>query len=195
MIIENIQSQKIPSNGDKSLDGITLSDWKKEKNRLEILNEVGLAVTQMLDLDQILQYTENILVKRLGISESLIYLKDSESENYKLWHSYGVEDRMNQEIEMNRLAGMDFVEEIADSRKAMFVPKINDDKRFNLEMRKKYRDHYYFGFPLISRTMVIGVIELISPSLPTYENENIFFLESLGRESTGYQNFILPNFK
>jgi signal transduction histidine kinase len=182
LINENPQTKKIPSNGDKALAGITLSDWKKEKNRLEILNEVGLAVTQMLDLDQILRYTENVLVKRLGITESLIYLKNGETENYQLWHSYGIEDRMTQEIELNRQAGMDFVKDIADSRKAMFVPKINKDKRFNLEMRKKYVDHYYFGFPLISRTMVIGVIELISPSLPTYESENIYFLENLGRE-------------
>lgn len=182
MINGNLQSKRIPSNGDKALAGITLSDWKKEKNRLEILNEVGLAVTQMLDLDQILQYTENVLVKRLGIAECLIYLWDDEADNYKMWHSYGIEDRMTQEIEMNRQAGMDFVQEIANSRKAMFVPKINEDTRFNSEMRNRYHDHYYFGFPLISRTMVIGVIELISPSLPAYESENIFFLESLGRE-------------
>ena len=178
----NLQSKRIPSNGDKSLAGISLSDWKKEKNRLEILNEVGLAVTQMLDLDQILHYTENVLVKRLGITESLIYLKDDETENYKMWRSYGIEDRMTQEIEINRQAGMDFVQEIANLQKAMFVPKIHEDKRFSSEMRNKYRGHFYFGFPLISRTMVIGVIELISPSLPNYESENIFFLESLGRE-------------
>jgi signal transduction histidine kinase len=182
LINGNLQSKKIPSNDDKALAGITLSDWKKEKNRLEILNEVGLAVTQMLDLDQILKYTENILVVRLGIAECLIYLRDEEADNYKMWHSYGIEDEMTQEIEMNRQAGMDFVQEIANTRKAMFIPKINEDQRFKSEMRNRYRDHYYFGFPLISRTMVIGVIELISPSLPTYESENIFFLESLGRE-------------
>lgn len=178
----NLKTKKIPSNGDKALAGITLSDWKKEKNRLEILNEVGLAVTQMLDLDQILDYTENVLVRRLGIAECLIYLWDDETENYKMRRSYGIENRMTQEIEINRLAGGDFVQEIADSRKAMFVPKINEDKRFPLEVKKRYQGHYYFGFPLISRTMVIGVIELISPSLPTYESENIYFLENLGRE-------------
>ncbi|MBW6475332.1 MAG: GAF domain-containing protein, partial [Anaerolineaceae bacterium] len=178
----NLKSKKSPSNGDKYLAGISLSDWKKEKNRLEILNEVGLAVTQMLDLDQILDYTENVLVRRLGIAECLIYLWDEEAENYKMWRSYGIEDRMTQEIEINRQAGMDFVQEVAESHKAMFVPKIREDKRFNSEMRKKYQDHYYFGFPLISRTMVIGVIELVSPSLPNYESENIYFLENLGRE-------------
>jgi len=182
MINGNLHNKRTPTNGDKYLAGISLSDWKKEKTRLEIINEVGLAVTQMLDLDQILQYTENVLVRRLGIAECLIYLWNEDTENYKMWQSYGVEHRMTQEIELNRLAGMDFVKEIAYSRKAMFVPKINENKRFNSEMRNKYRDHYYFGFPLISRTKVIGVVELISPSLPNYESENIYFLESLGRE-------------
>ncbi len=107
---ENLQTKKIPSNGDKALAGITLSDWKKEKNRLEILNEVGLAVTQMLDLDQILQYTENVIVKRLGITESLIYLKNGETENYQLWHSYGIEDRMTQEIRNKQTGGNGFCE-------------------------------------------------------------------------------------
>ena len=105
LINGNLQSKKIPLNDDKALAGITLSDWKKEKNRLEILNEVGLAVTQMLDLDQILKYTENILVVRLEIAECLIYLWDGEVDNYKMWHSYGIEDEMTKEIEMNRQAG------------------------------------------------------------------------------------------
>lgn len=180
--IDIIPSNRTHSQGGKFSVGATGPDWNKEKNRLLIINEVGLAVTQMLDLDQILQYTEEILVKKLGIAECLIYLLDEEADKYKMWHYYGVEDSMTREIEMNRLAGMDFVKKIASSRQAMFVPKIEEDQQFNSEMRKKYRDHYYFGFPLISRSTVIGVIELVSPTLPNYETEMIFFMESLGRE-------------
>ncbi len=180
--IENSHSRRVTKKADNLLDDTALSDWKKVKNRLMIINEVGLAVSQMLDVDQILQFTEDVLVKKLGIAECLIYLWNEEDENYKMWHSYGVDDRITQEIEINRKAGMDFVQEIANSRQSKFVPKIEEDNRFNLEMRKKYHDHYYYGFPLISRSMVIGVIELISPTLPNYDPEMRPFLESLGRE-------------
>lgn len=182
IINKKSQSGRVLLNGENYSSDSTLSDWNKEKNRLVIINEVGLAVTQMLDVDQILQFTEEVLVKKLGIAECLIYLRNEETENYKMWRSYGVDDRMTHEIELNRQAGMDFVQEIADSHQAKFSPKIDQDNRFNSKMRKKYNDHYYFGFPLISRNMVIGVIELISPALPYYETETVIFLESLGRE-------------
>jgi signal transduction histidine kinase len=182
MINKKPQSRKVSFYSEQNLPDLTPSEWIKEKNRLVIINEVGLAVTQMLDVDQILQFTEDVLVKKIGVAECLIYLWNEETEYYKMWHSYGVDDRMTLEIEMNRQAGMDFVQEIADSHQPKFVPKIDKDKHFNSEMRKKYTNHYYFGFPLISRTMVIGVIELISPALPKYETKMISFLESLGRE-------------
>lgn len=182
MLNKKTQPTEVSSLGGKFVSEAILSEGIKEKNRLMLINEVGLAVTQMLDVDQILQFAEDVLVKKLGIAECLIYLWNEETEKFTMWRSFGVEDRMTHEIEKNRQAGMDFVQEIADSQQAKFSPRINEDKQFNPAMRKKYNNHYYFGFPLISRTMVIGVIELISPALQNYEIEMISFLESLGRE-------------
>lgn len=180
--IKKPHSYSVNSNDEEILADLPQTAWNNEKNRLVILNEVGLAVTQMLDLGQILQFTEDVLVNKLGISECLIYLWNEETEHYKMWHSSGVDDRMTHEIEMNRQSGMDFVQEIADTRKALFVPKIGEEKKFKQDVRKKYQDHYYFGFPLISRSMVIGVIELISSSYENNKSELILFLENLGRE-------------
>jgi len=153
-----------------------------DKRRLHILNEVGLTVTQLLDLQQILDYTQEIVCDKLGVSECLIYLWSEENKTYELKHSYGIDEETIEEIAEKRHTGHDLVQRIADTRKTLFIPKLNEDDRFGIKIRSKYENHYYFGFPLVSRQTVIGVIELISPALPKYERESVIFLESLGRE-------------
>lgn len=153
-----------------------------DRRRLHILNEVGLTVTQLLDLKQILDYSQEIVIDKLGVAECLIYLWSEENNSFELRHSYGVDEETIKEIAEKRQAGQDLVQQIAETLKTMFIPKLNEDDRFGNRIRSKYENHYYFGFPLISRQTVIGVIELISPALPKYERESVIFLESLGRE-------------
>jgi signal transduction histidine kinase len=158
------------------------SNLINDKRRLHILNEVGLSITQLLDLQEILNYTQNLVIEKLGVSEFLIYLWSDENKSYEMRHSYGVGEETIEEISQKRQAGNDLVQQIADNRKTIFIPNLNEDDRFGKRIRGKYENHYYFGFPLVSRQLVIGVIELISPALPKYEQESVYFLESLGRQ-------------
>lgn len=150
-------------------------------SKLAILHEVGLAITQLLDLKKILEFTVDILVNKLGISECLIYLWNEDSERYDLRHQHGVSVRTRKEIEKRRLSGNDLVKQIADTKNAIYVPILGKDDRFSLEIRDKYANYSYMGFPLISRNLVIGVIELISPLFSTDEEINIPFFKTLGR--------------
>jgi len=159
-----------------------IPDWKAQKNRLMLLNEIGLAVTQMLDLKEILDYAETLLVQRFGIAVCIIYIWDEELKDYQIRRSHGINITIENEINRKRRKGDDFVRDVARTKESIFIPRMDLDERLGFEIRKKYPDHYYYGFPLISRSMVIGVIELMSPELPRYEEENVYFLEMLGRE-------------
>ena len=45
----------------------------EDLSKIEILHEVGLAITQLLDLEKILEFSVDILVNRLGIEECIFY--------------------------------------------------------------------------------------------------------------------------
>jgi signal transduction histidine kinase len=150
-------------------------------SKLAILHEVGLAITQLLDLVKILDFTEDILVNKLGISECLIYLWNEDSERYDLRHQHGVSKRTRKQIEARRLAGNDLVQQIADKKDAIFISSLGEDDRFEVDFQNKYARYNYLGFPLISRNLVIGVIELIYPIVNTDQEINIPFFKTLGR--------------
>lgn len=153
-----------------------------EKTRLRILNEVGLTVTQLLDLDKILEYIQRVLREKLGIARSLIYLWDDDEHNYVLSSYYGIDLVAISEINERRKKDLDLVRQIAVTRKTILLANLVDDTRFSDQIRNKFKNHFYFGFPLLSRNTVIGVIELISPSLVKFDKEMIYFLETLGQE-------------
>lgn len=154
---------------------------EEEISKLEILNEVGLAITQLLDLQEILDFSVDILVNKLGIAECLIYLWNEDDERYEVRQIHGVTENTKINIEKRRITGFDLVKQIADSRNAVYIPLMGDEPRFNLVIREKYKKYSYIGFPLISRNIVIGVIELITPIKRRIEESDLSFFKTLGR--------------
>ena len=161
--------------------GFQLNSTQEEISKLEILNEVGLAITQLLDLQEILDFSVDILVNKLGIAECLIYLWNEDDERYDVRQIHGVTENTKINIEKRRITGFDLVKQIADSRNAVYIPLMGDEPRFNLVIREKYKKYSYIGFPLISRNIVIGVIELITPIKRKVEESDLSFFKTLGR--------------
>ena len=149
---------------------------------LVILNEVGLAVTQLLDLQGVLDFTLDVLVNELGMAESLIYLWDSAQERYILSASHGTSGEIIMEIDKRRQSGNDFVRKVAESREVVFVPQLGLDDRFNQGINDAYRGRAIVGFPLVSRGITIGVIELISSIENTLPYLDMAFFTTLGRQ-------------
>lgn len=150
-------------------------------SKISILHDVGLAVTQLLDLEKILDFAVDILVDKLGIQECLIYLWNDELERFVLRHQHGVDKKTQSLIEKRRLSGTDLVKQIADTKKAIHIPVLGEDDRFKSNFNKEYMNYCYLGFPLISRNIVIGAIELISPVLVNEKDFDVSFFTTLGR--------------
>ncbi|HSM26268.1 MAG TPA: GAF domain-containing sensor histidine kinase [Anaerolineaceae bacterium] len=154
---------------------------QEEISKLEILNEVGLAITQLLDLQEILNFSVDIIVNKLGIAECLIYIWNEGEERFDVRQMHGVTEITKNKIEERRITGFDLVKQVADSRNAIYIPLMGQEPNFNFEIREKYKKYSYIGFPLISRNMVIGVIELITPIKRNLVESDLAFFKTLGR--------------
>lgn len=152
-----------------------------ELSKMEILHEVGLAITQLLDLEKILEFSVDILVNKLGMEECLFYLWNEEEERFILRHQYGVKKKIQKRIDERRKSGLDFVKNIAETRKAIYIPNLGEDDRFTGDIQLYNANYFYLGVPLISRNLVIGVLEIMSPKAENHSGIDLAFFTTLGR--------------
>jgi nitrate/nitrite-specific signal transduction histidine kinase len=78
---------------------IPRAEMVPQTQELSILNEIGLAVTQLLDSPKILEFTLDTLTNKLGMAVALIYLWSEEENRYTLQASRGVSELQIEEIE------------------------------------------------------------------------------------------------
>jgi signal transduction histidine kinase len=151
------------------------------ERELTILNEVGLAATQLLDIEDILALALDTLLNKLGMAVAMIYLLDPQSGRYTLRASHGISQEQDDEIEHRRRSGYDITQEVVDTGQGVFVPDMSADSRFdgvwdNLEGRS------YVKLPFISRGTVVGVLGLVTPEKQSLTLRSVEFLKAIGRE-------------
>jgi len=151
------------------------------EEELAILNEMSLAASQLLDLQEIMDLALDTVVNKLGMANGLIFLWDEAAGRYTLQASYGLSAAQIEEIDRRRQSGLDITREVVQSGKELFIVNMISDSRFhgiwdNLENRS------YVNFPLISRGTVVGVMALISPVAHFITSRKVVFLKAIGRE-------------
>jgi signal transduction histidine kinase len=148
---------------------------------LSILNEVGLAATQLLDVQDILELAQDTMVTKLGMDVSMIYLLDETSGRYTLRISHGLTKKQKAEISHRRKSGHDITQDVVDTGKEVFIPNMAEDKRLfgvwdNLDQRS------YIKLPLLSRGTVVGVLGLVTQVGNLLDQHSADFLKAVGRE-------------
>jgi nitrate/nitrite-specific signal transduction histidine kinase len=156
-------------------------EMARREHELATLNEVGLAATQLLDLQEILEYALDTVVSKLGMAYGMVFLWDEIQGRYTLRASHGITEQQSDEIDRRRRSGWDITKEVAESGKEVFVANMASDKRFhgiwdNLDRRS------YVNLPLSSRGTVVGVMGLITPVKQTVTQREVEFLKAVGRE-------------
>lgn len=157
------------------------AEMERREQELAILNEVGLAATQLLDLQEIMDFALDTVVNKLGMAAGLIYLWDEVTGRYTLRTSHGVSKAQIEEIDRRRWSGRDVTQEVAETGKEVFVADMASDARFhgvwdNLQGRS------YVKLPLMSRGTVVGVMGLITPIGHCVTQRAVEFLKAVGRE-------------
>jgi nitrate/nitrite-specific signal transduction histidine kinase len=160
---------------------ITRAEMEQREYELAIMNEVGLAATQLLDLPKILEFALDTMTNRLGMADARIFLWDEETERYTLQASRGVSQAQKDEIERRRHAGWDITQEVVSTGKEVFVPDMAEDIRFQ-GVWDKLHDRSYLNMPLLSRGTVVGSLGMVTQVGQKITPRAVEFLVAVGRE-------------
>jgi len=156
-------------------------EMERREHELAILNEVASAATQLLDLQEIMDFTLDIIVNKFGMAIGMIYLLDEATGRYRLRASHGLSEAQIEEIARRRRSGWDITQQVAETGKEVFVANMAADVRFqgvwdDLENRS------FVKLPLMSKGAVVGVMGLIThPNSPITARE-VEYLKSIGLE-------------
>ena len=160
---------------------ITRTEMEQREHELAVMNEVGLAATQLLELPKILEFALDTMTDRLGMADARVFLYDEEAGRYTLRAARGISQAQKDEIDRRRKAGYDITQEVVDTGKAVFVPYMAKDARFQ-GVWDQLQDRSYLNIPLLSRGTVIGSLGMVTPVGRILTPREVEFLIAVGRE-------------
>ena len=160
---------------------ISRAEMKQREYELAILNEVGLATTQLLELPKILEIALDTMIDGLGMSDARIFLYDEETGRYTVRATRGISQEQQEEIDRRRQAGWDITQEVVDTGQAVFVPHMATDARFQ-GVWDYLQDRSYLNIPLLSRGIVIGTLGMVTPVGRILTERKVELLIAVGRE-------------
>ena len=162
--------------GGRSFAGLDLGE-----KRLAILNSVGLAATQLLDVEEITNLAIKTMIDTLGMSVAMIYLWDECAQRYTLHASHGLTQDQMVEIDRRRRSGWDITQEVIDTGKVVFIPDMAKDERFK-GVWENSENRSYIKLPLNSRGTIVGVLGAVCAPGQMLTNQDVEFLMAVGRE-------------
>ena len=145
------------------------------------LNEIGMAATQLLDLQQILELAADTMVSKLGMAAAQIYLLDEDTGRYTLWSAKGIAQAQIEEIDRRRRSGWDITQEVVNSGKEVFVANMAADARFH-GVWEGLSGRSYLNLPLISRGTIVGVLGIVTQIGTWLTLREVDFFKAVGRE-------------
>ena len=156
-------------------------DQEKHQQDLAVMNEVALAATQLLDVENILSFTLDTMVDRLGMLAGLIFLWDEATQRFTPQATRNISQDQVDEIERRRKAGWDITREVAESAQEVVVHDISHDYRFR-GLWDDRQGQSYIKVPMMSRGTVVGVLSLIAPAEKPVTQPGVEYLKAIGRE-------------
>jgi signal transduction histidine kinase len=169
------------SNHTEPLPGIQFSQMNLSERELALLNEIGLAATQLLDVEKILNLAVETLVGNFNMAVVMVYLWDPQSERYTLQTWHGVSQEQIDEIEHRRMAGDDITQQVVDTGETVFIQDMSTDRRFDGVWENNV-PRSYIKLAMVSRGTVVGVLGLITQRNHLLSNYSVEFLKAIGRE-------------
>jgi nitrate/nitrite-specific signal transduction histidine kinase len=159
----------------------TYLEMEQKEKQLAALNEAGLAVTQLLELQEIMDFALDTVVDRLGMDSSLIYLWDEREMRYRLCASRGLTAEQVAEIDRRRRSGWDIAREVAETGREVVIVNMSTDSRL-IGIWDRPQERSFADLPLVSRGMVMGVIGIATPPGRWLEPRDLEYIRSVGMQ-------------
>lgn len=160
----------------------SLAGLERRNRELSVLNEVALAASQLLDLQQILDLALDTVVNLLGMQAGSIYLRDEESGRLTQRACRGLSEAQCQEIErLRQQPSGDLSRQVTQSGKVIFVADLAAEDRFQ-GLWDDLRGRSYVNIPLKSKGTVVGTMGLVTYAGQPLTERELEVLKVVGRE-------------
>jgi nitrate/nitrite-specific signal transduction histidine kinase len=160
----------------------SLAGLERRNQELSVLNEVALAASQLLDLQQILDLALDTVVNLLGMQAGSIYLRDEESGRFTQRACRGISEAQCREIErLRQQPGGDLSGQVTQSGQVIFVADMAAENRFQ-GLWDDVRGRSYVNIPLKSKGAVVGTMGLVTYAGQPLTERELEVLKVVGRE-------------
>jgi len=160
---------------------ISRTEMERSEQELASLNEIGMAATQLLDLQEILEFAADTMVNKLGMAAAQIYLLDEDTGRYTLRSAKGITQTQIEEIDRRRQSGWDITQDVVDSGKEVFIANMAVDARFH-GVWEGLLGRSYLNLPLMSRGTIVGVLGIVTQIGSSLSLREVDFFKAVGRE-------------
>ncbi len=160
----------------------SLVGLERRNQELSVLNDVALAASQLLDLQQILDLALDTVVNTLGMEAGCIYLRSEESGRLIRRACRDLPQAPCQEIErLRQQASGSLSEQVVQSGKLIFIADMAAEDRLQGLWPDK-RGRSYVNIPFKSKGAVVGTMALITYDGQPLTEREVEVLKVVGEE-------------
>ena len=157
-------------------------EMERHNQELSMLNDITMAASQSLDLQEILDLALDTVVNRLGMQAGSIYMLDRDASRFTLCASRGVSDTQHRKIEhLRQQPGGDISQRVAQTGEAIFIPDMAAEDRFR-GLWDDLRGRSYVNVPLKSKGVVVGTMGLVTYAGRPLTEKRVEVLKAVGNE-------------
>lgn len=167
---------------------------KQQLEQLESLRKIDDIILNNLNLDEVLLPVLGLVKEGLGIDAASILLYDEAAQ--QLGFERGVGFRLEALADAKINLGQGYAGQVALTREPVFIPEIkhNNDKHIYPNNLAQEGIRSYYGFPLIAKGKLTGVLEVFHRSKLTPDDDWVGFAQILaGQIALGVDNISLFN--
>ena len=150
---------------------------KADANLLTTLMEINHEITSILDLDQLLRKIAELTQRIVPYQIFAIFLMDEDQQHLYYRFAIGHSKEMVQNLRIP--IGDGIIGTAALERKAIVVDDVRNDLRY-IEAVKTTRSE--LAVPLISQSRVVGVLDIESPEIGYFRDEQVRLLNLLASQ-------------
>jgi signal transduction histidine kinase len=153
--------------------------------QLSVLNTIGAAVSQSLNLDVVLREAIEKMTEALDFDASWIYIRDPSGEELRLEAYKGLDEEMARSMDHRKLsAGVSG--RIFTTGERLVFEDIQNDLEYKQLSSKNMVGSLGFssgaGFPIKAKHVVIGVLHLASKAKRHFAPDELQLIESIAQE-------------
>jgi len=134
---------------------------EQQIRQLTILRDIDSAISSSFDLRVTLNLLIGHIIRELDVDAAAIFLYNSDSQALSLYASAGLNLKRNAPLKYGRI-GESLAGQVALQRKFLHIPNLEDVPEDKKHLQEIAEENFtsYFGYPLVGKGQVKGVLEI-----------------------------------